>query len=430
MKLKKLATLLLAGVMTLSITACGGGGGGTTSNEDDKITIWAWDEAFNIKAANEAKEIYATINPDVEVEIVTMAQDDIVQKLNTSLASSTYEGLPEIVLIEDYRIQGYLTNFGSEFADLSDVASASDFAAYKTGVNSVDGKMYGIPFDSGIAAIFYRADLVEQAGYTKADMENLTWDKYIEIGQKVKETTGAHLMTLDPSDLGQIRMMLQSAGSWYTDENGKVNVANNQALKDAINTYLKLVNSGVTKEAIGWDKFVGAFNNGEVMSVPTGCWISPSVKQATDQSGKWAVAQFPRMAENADSVNASSIGGAGWYVLQNVGDTDDAKDFLKNTFASDVNLMNQLAADINLVSTMNAAATAENYTTGVEFYGGQKVFGDLAAWQNDVPSVNYGNATYQIEAKMAEAVQKIKAGEDMQTVLDDYQKQIEAEVQQ
>lgn len=430
MKLKKLAALLLAGVMTFSMTACGGGGNDTTSNEDDKITIWAWDEAFNIKAANEAKEIYANINPDVEVEIVTMAQDDIVQKLNTSLASSTYEGLPEIVLIEDYRIQGYLTNFGSEFADLSDIASASDFAAYKTGVNSVDGKMYGIPFDSGIAAIFYRADLVEQAGYTKADMENLTWDKYIEIGQKVKETTGVHLMTLDPSDLGQIRMMLQSAGSWYTDKDGKVDVANNQALKDAINTYLKLVNSGVTKEAIGWDKFVGAFNNGEVMSVPTGCWISPSVKQATEQSGKWAVAQFPRMAENADSVNASSIGGAGWYVLQNVGDTDDAKDFLKNTFASDVNLMNQLAADINLVSTMNAAATAENYTTGVEFYGGQKVFGDLAAWQNNVPSVNYGNATYQIEAKMAEAVQKIKAGEDMQTVLDDYQKQIEAEVQQ
>lgn len=438
MKLKKLAALLLAGAMTLSLAACGGGssesssnGGGSSAsdNGDGKITIWAWDEAFNIKAANEAKEIYAGINADVEVEVVTMAQDDIVQKLNTSLASATYDGLPEIVLIEDYRIQGYLTNFGSEFADLSDIASADDFATYKTGVNQVDGKMYGIPFDSGIAAVFYRKDLVEEAGYTVEDMQNLTWDKYIEIGQAIKEKTGKHLMTLDPSDLGQIRMMLQSAGAWYTDAEGKVDVADNQALKDAINTYLKLVNSGVTKEAVGWDQFVGAFNNGDVASVPTGCWISPSVKAAEDQSGLWAVAPFPRMAENAASVNASSIGGAGWYVLQNVGDTDTAKDFLKNTFASSVDLMNQLAEDINLVSTMNAAAEAENYKSGVEFYGGQAVFGDLATWQNDVPSVNYGEDTYQIEAKMTEAVAKIKAGEDMQAVLDDYQKQIEAEVQ-
>ncbi len=426
MKMKKIMAFLLAGVMMLSLAACGGSG--DEAESDNKITIWAWDEAFNIKAANEAKAIYAEINPDVEVEVVTMAQNDIVQKLNTSLSAGSYEGLPEIVLIEDYRANGYLTAFGSEFADLSDVASPDDFAAFKTGVNQIDGKMYGIPFDSGVAAVFYRLDLVEEAGYTEADMQELTWDKYIEIGQAIKEKTGKHLLTLDPSDLGQIRMMLQSAGAWYTDENGNVDVADNQALKDAINTYLKLVNSGVSKEATGWDQFVGAFNNGDVASVPTGCWISPSVKSAADQSGLWRVAPFPKMAENSNSVNASSIGGAGWYVLANVGNTEIAKDFLKNTFASDIDLMNQLAVDINLVSTLNAAATAENYTKGVEYYGGQEVFGDLAAWQNNVPSVNYGQDTYEIEAMMAEAVQKIKEGEDMQKVLDDYQKQIEAAV--
>ena len=30
-------------------------------------------------------------------------------------------------------------------------------------------------------------------------------------------------LTLDPSDLGQIRMMMQSAGAWYTDADGNVN---------------------------------------------------------------------------------------------------------------------------------------------------------------------------------------------------------------
>lgn len=428
--MKKIAVLLLAGAMTLSLAACGSSEGGSkeSKKEDNKLTIWAWDESFNIKAANEAKEIYAKENQDAEVEVVTMAQDDIVAKLNTSLSSGSYEGLPDIVLIEDYRIQGYLTAYQDEFSDLSDIASVDDFASYKTGVNQVDGKMYGIPFDSGVAAVFYRTDLIEQAGYTKEDMQNLTWDKYIEIGKAVKEKTGKYMLTLDPSDLGQIRMMIQSAGAWYTDEDGNVDIKDNEALKNAFTTYQKMVESGISKQVADWDQFVGAFNNGDVASVPTGCWISPSIVKAEDQSGKWAVTAFPKMAENADSVNASSIGGAGWYVLKNVGHEDLAKEFLKTTFASNTDLMNQLAVDINLVSTLKAAENVENYTKGVEYYGGQEVFGDLAKWQNAVPTVNYGQDTYAIEDMMTEALQQILSGADMDKVLEDYQQQVEAAV--
>lgn len=445
MKLKKVLAVILAGVMTFSLAACGDTGGEETKDDKkteqasdegkseetegtDKLTIWAWDESFNIKAANEAKEIYAKKNKNVEVEVVTMAQDDIVAKLNTSLSSGSYDGLPDIVLIEDYRIQGYLKAYQDEFSDLSDVASPKDFAEYKTGINQLDGKMYGIPFDSGVAAVFYRTDLIEEAGYKKEDMDNLTWDKYIEIGKAVKEKTGKAMLTLDPSDIGQIRMMLQSAGSWYTDAEGNVDIAENQALKDAITTYKKLVDAGITKTVSDWDQFVGAFNNGEVASVPTGCWISPSILKAEDQSGKWAIAAFPKMSENKDSVNASSIGGAGWYVLKNVGHEAVAKEFLKETFASSVELTNQLAADINLVSTLKAASTAENYSKGVDYYGGQEIFGDFAKWTNEVPSVNYGEDTYAIEDIMTEAVQAILGGANLNDTLKDYQAQIEAAV--
>lgn len=36
--------------------------------KDDTLTIWAWDESFNIKAANVAKEMYAEKNPDADSE--------------------------------------------------------------------------------------------------------------------------------------------------------------------------------------------------------------------------------------------------------------------------------------------------------------------------------------------------------------------------
>lgn len=423
--MKKLIALLMVLALMLSLSACGGAAAPKT---DNVVTVWAWDEAFNIKAVNDAAELYKTINPDVTIEVVNMAQEDIVQKLNTSLASATYEGLPEVVLIEDYRIQGYLRSFPDEFADLSTIAKPEDFAAFKTAVNVIDGKLYGIPFDSGVAAIFYRLDILEQAGYSEADMQDLTWEEFIKIGEDVKAATGLNLMTMDPSDVGQLRMMLQSAGSWYTDPDGKVTVAGNQAMEDAINTYIDLYTSDVVVDHVGWDKWLAGFHNSEVWTVPTGCWISASVIAAEEQSGNWRVAPFPSMGRDANSANASSCGGSGWYILKNVGDTDAALDFMKNTFASSVDLMNTLAKSINLVSTLNAGAEAEFYSKGHEFYGGQEIFRVLAELQQNVPAVNYGKDTYLIEDKVTEAIHAILDGADMASTLENYQAQLEASI--
>ena len=110
MKFKKIMATLLTSVMAFSLVACSSSGGDTASankKTDKKITIWAWDENFNIKAANEAKELYAKENTDVEVDVVGMTQEDIVQKLHASLSSGTHEGLPNVVLIEDYKLPGF-----------------------------------------------------------------------------------------------------------------------------------------------------------------------------------------------------------------------------------------------------------------------------------------------------------------------------------
>lgn len=431
MRLKKVAAFAMAAVLAFGLVGCGSSGSSksASSKNSKKITVWAWDEAFNIKAAKEAAEIYKGIDKDAEINVVTMAQDDIVAKLNTSLSSKSYDGLPDVVLIEDYRIQGYLQSYEDEFYDLSSVIKNDDFAEYKTGVNNINGKVYGVPFDSGVAGLFYRTDILEQAGYKADDLKDITWEKYIEIGKKVKEKTGKYMCTLDPSDIGQIRMMLQSAGAWYTDKDGRVTVSNNQAMKDAIKIYKDLVDAGITKQTSDWNQFVGAFNNGDVASVITGCWIAPSIKAATDQSGKWAVAAFPRMGSNSSSVNASSIGGAGWYVLKNTGNSELAADFLAKTFGSNADLMNSLAKDISLVSTLNKASDCQAYKDKDDFFGGQEIFGDFASWTAKVPSVNYGLHTYAIEDMMTEAVSAIVGGADMDKTLKSYQSKIEAAVQ-
>ena len=437
---KIIGIIMAALLAAITFASCSGGGdtssagasGGSSAGSSggaQKITIWAWDETFNIKAAEVAKEMYQKDNPGAEIEIVTMAQDDIVQKLHTSLSSGQTSGLPSIVLIEDYKAQNFLSAYPDAFEDLTDIVDESAFMDYKFAVNKIDDKIYGVPFDSGVAGLFYRTDYVEQAGYKQEDMQDLTWEKYIEIGKAVKEKTGHAMLTLDPSDIGQIRIMMQSAGSWYVKEDGQtVDIKDNQALKDGITVYKAMLDAGIVEQVSDWDSFVSAFQSGKVASVPTGCWIGSSVIKAEDQSGKWAIAPIPRLGENKDSVNYSSIGGSGWYVIKGVGDASANKDFLSKTFATSKELANQLAKDINLVSTLKAAKDTENYEAKNDFFGGQQIFKNFSEWSEKVPAVNYGLHTYAVEDIMTEAVQSIVGGADMQETLDAAQTQAEGAV--
>lgn len=430
--LKKMWVLMLVTVLLLSACSSGGGGGNASGGEGGKsaseITIWAWDKAFNVAALNEAKAAYEKQNPDLKINIIEYAQADIIQKLNTGLNSGTSNGLPNIVLIEDYRAHSFLNAYPDAFKEIGSAINVSDFADYKLGPTSSDGKQYGVPFDSGVAGLFYRTDLLEQAGYKAEDLQNITWDDYIKIGEDVKAKTGKQMLSLDPNDLGILRMMIQSAGSWYSKEDGKTpDLAGNAALKEAFETYKKMMDANIVRLHSDWSQFVAGFNSGDVATVPTGNWITPSIKQEASQSGKWAVAPMPKMAGQANSVHASNLGGSSWYVMNNVPGADQAVDFLSKTFGSDKDLYQTLLTKIGAIGTYKPAAEGEAFNQADEYFGGQKIFADFAKWTTEIPNVNYGINTYGIEDILVVEMQNYLNGKNIDDVLADAQKQAEAQ---
>lgn len=219
---KVLGTAVMAVGAVGLLAACGSSDKAANKDKSDTVTVWAWDKTFNIKAMEEAVKVYD--NKKVKVKIVEMTQDDIVQKLTTQLTSGSKDGLPDIVLVEDYRIQGFLKTNADAFEPLTDIVKEKDFAAYKFGVNKIGDKIYGVPFDSGVTGLFYRSDYLSEAGYTQEQMNNLTWDDYIKVARDVKAKTGHNITELNPSDLGRVRIMMQEAGEWYTDKDNKVSI--------------------------------------------------------------------------------------------------------------------------------------------------------------------------------------------------------------
>ncbi|WP_339158817.1 ABC transporter substrate-binding protein [Paenibacillus sp. FSL W8-0186] len=437
--MKKVIALFLSCMVLLAGCSSGGGGqepaasggnssGGDSGSKAEEITIWAWDPAFNIAALNIAKEAYSQKNPDAKINIVEFAQADIIQKLNTGLNSGTTKGLPNIVLIEDYRAQGFLQSYPDAFYDLSGKVRSEDFADYKIGPTSLNGKQYGVPFDSGVTGMYVRKDYIEQAGYTLDDLKNIDWKQYIEIGKAVKEKTGKDIITLDPNDLGIIRMMIQSAGSWYLAEDGKTpDLAGNAALKEAFELYKEMMEANVVKVNADWSQFIANINNGDVATVPTGNWITPSVKAEASQAGQWAILPIPKLPQSPNSVHATNLGGSSWYVM-NIPGAETAADFLAQTFGSDVEMYQNLLTNVGAIGTLKAAAAGEAYAKPDEFFGGQQIVNDFAVWTAEIPKVNYGISTYAIEDILIVEMQNYLNGKGIDQALSDAQAQAEAQV--
>lgn len=394
----------------------------------EEITVWAWDPNFNVAIMQEAGDIYTAKHPETTIKVIDYAKADIEQKLHTMLASGVTSALPDVVLIEDYNAQKYLQSYPGSFAPMTTKVDYSNFAPYKVNLMTMGKDVYGLPFDTGVTGLYYRTDILTQAGFSAKDMENITWDRFIEIGKQVKEKTGIAMLGNNPSDLGLIRIMMQSAGVWYFNEDGSLNIKNNEALKEAINTFKELHATGIARPTVGWSEWVGAVTSGTVASITTGVWITASVKSGADQAGKWAVAPTPRLSVKG-AVNSSNLGGSSWYVLDSSDEKKQAIDFLSKTFGSDSEFYANILTNKGAVGSYLPASKSEAYQHKESFFGDQKIYVDFAEWLVEIPEVNYGMYTYEVDAAIAAQLPALMQGAPIDEVLENVEQQLKYQIQ-
>ena len=298
---------------------------------------------------------------------------------------------------------------------MSDVLNYSNFAPYKVSAVSYQGKKYGLPFDTGVAGLFYRTDYLNEIGYTQDKMQNLTWDEYLSLGPKLK-AKGHMLQTFNPNDISDFQIMLQSAGTWFTDKSGNANFTNNEALKEAYSIFKKLHSSDFCKVISDQSGFTGAINGGSVACVMRGCWISSTILQGKDQSGKWAVAPIPKLSVSG-ATHFANQGGSSMFVLKNSKHSEVAAKFLAKTFGSNADLYNTLLENKNIMGTYLPAANVKAYDMEAKFYGGQKVNKLLSQWLAKIPAVETGAYSSEAQAALVSVTPKYLAGGDLNACL-------------
>lgn len=364
-----------------------------------ELTVWCWDPNFNIPAMADAGARYTAAHPETTFNINNITQDEINQKLQTQFLAGVSDGLPDIVLIQDDNIQRFLQSFPGSFVPLSDHIDMSQFASYKVAAATHEGKSYSLPFDSGVTGLFYRADYLEEAGYKPEDVQDITWDRLIEIGKDMLAKTGHPLIDMDYNDDGQIIMMMQSTGQWYLKDGNEPNIIGNAALKASLEAFQEMAQAGLIKPVSDWTGYTGAFTSGEVAMVPQGVWITGTIKSVPEQAGKWRVAPMPKLDGVEGATQYSNNGGSSWYVLASSPNQDEAIDFFKTVWASDVDFYQGILVNQGAVGSLLAAREGDAYKASDPFFGDEPVWQNFSNWLAQVPSVDYG--TFTPEARLA-----------------------------
>ncbi|EOS78542.1 MAG: extracellular solute-binding protein [Lachnospiraceae bacterium] len=463
MKFKKLTALLLAGIMTLSLAACGsdGEGSSTTSTDNSSSQEQASDSVAGEETAEgetagdlsgklviwtlaadleQFADKFVETHPGVETEVVVIAPGDYPTKVETALLGG--DDSVDIIVGEPKMLKSmYEAQF---FANLDDFG-AKDYEGqivdyvWEVGQDE-EGIQRAISYQITPIGFFYRRDIADKVfGYS--DPESVgklfaDYDTIIETGRTLKDA-GYRIFASDAET-----QHFKGQSSWVID--GKLNVdpQRYEFMDLATQLYQEDLTAYAQQWAAPWYQAMSGpvpILNAEIQG---GVWD-------TDENGEallnvWDADNFNANVENYSDETAEvfAFGLPAWGVLtlrDNVGETagswgvcsgpaygydggtyigisdlsqnkDLAWEFVKfctlNEETADWWIEASEGDTVSLVSALEKHADDTNET-----YGGQKLY---EFWLKQAEGVSLSNVTEYdtaIDAAWSNAINAVKTGE-------------------
>jgi len=177
--MKRTRLVAALAVAPLALAACGGNGGGGAGEGGEasgQITYWLWDSA-QLPAYQACAEAFSEANPDITVAVEQYGWDDYWNKITTGFVSNTGPDVftDHLSRYPQFAAQNQLLAL-DDYVEQDDI----DLDIYQEGLADLwvdqEGNRYGLPKDWDTIAIFYNKALVEEAGLTEEDLQDLTWN--------------------------------------------------------------------------------------------------------------------------------------------------------------------------------------------------------------------------------------------------------------
>ncbi|MBE0008840.1 MULTISPECIES: ABC transporter substrate-binding protein [unclassified Arthrobacter] len=382
-------------ISALALTGCSAGGDSTDAGAEAaaceasdgpvELTFTTW-----VPGMDQVVELWNEENPDIQVTVQTGPNGNSgtyqnffnqIQAGNApDLGQIEYDALP------NFRVQDGLENI----AECENVAGSADqFVDWTWGQVTFgeEGSVYAIPQDSGPMAMYYRANLFEEAGIEVPT----TWEEYAAAAEQIK-AEGAYITNFPKTDVNWFAgMVWQNGGQWFANDGESWDVNLTGPESEEVATYWQdLLSEDLVSTLPSFsDEWNASFNEGQQWTWVSAVWGATTLSDgAPDTAGQWAVAPMPQW--EADSQEAGNWGGSSTAVLKGSEHPAEAAQFALwlNTDPEALALANELGG---LYPAAKSAADLDAFAGGVEFYGGQEIYDVFAeASANVDPDFTWG----------------------------------------
>jgi multiple sugar transport system substrate-binding protein len=332
-------TLLLLGC--IGITACTPSPpeqsqlpAGNSAIASDKLRIW-WAQGHYTQEDDAIRAVvkaWDDQNPDIEVELTMLSEDDITQQ--TELINQEGEGAPDVLFdnradtarTPRWAWDGTLLDVSQIMAKAKDDYLPSAVASVQL-YNNVEKKTsaYAIPTKQASVNIHYWTDLLAEAGFTAADIPQ-DWDAFWDFWKTAQDNLrkkgnkdiyglGLTMSTEGVNDTYlEFEQMLAMYDVEIVSPEGKLLATDplvKQKLAKVLDWYTQFYKQGyVPPDAVDW---VGADNNNNflnrrlLMTLNISLSIPGAVRENVDTYRKIATINFPNKPNGEPATYVTAI---------------------------------------------------------------------------------------------------------------------------
>lgn len=244
---KQLAASASIAALSVGLMACSNedSGNGSASSDGElsgKVTMWTASlagEPFD-SYFDEIEKEFEEMHPDVDVVIEDVPQNEMEQKVLTSLTGSD---VPDVVNLNPH----YMSNIAAQggLLELDDMLSEEAKTAYVDGPyksGMFEDKLYALPWYLTTTVSWYNGDHFEQAGIKEVPTST---DGIYEAAKMLTDKTGKPAFYPVINDGNAIMEKMVSIAGGPLVEDGKATFAGNEAIINYFETMQKMYDEGL-----------------------------------------------------------------------------------------------------------------------------------------------------------------------------------------
>jgi multiple sugar transport system substrate-binding protein len=347
-------TASLATMSLLALTACSGGGS-------------AADGTVRLQMIRELLDEFEAENPGVTVDLVSPPTDQADQKLQQMLQSG--RGV-DVLEVRDSTVGAFSNN--GWLHDLSDEATTwagwDDLTDNAQAVTAEDGARYYVPYGFYGLSLFYRTDLVEDAGF---DGPPASWEDLLEQASAIQDpgrntygyafrggqngfsnvVAAVEAYTIDDLDVENAYLLTDGSTIFSAPE-----------AQDAVDTYFSLFEEAAPPSAVSWGypEMVEGFTNGSTAFLLQDPEVIATVSESTTiTQEQWSTAP---LLTGPTGKAAQPLATAGWGVAEASEHQEEAADLVE--FLSGAEPATRFAQENSLVPIIDGAGEDPFYAEG------------------------------------------------------------------